>query len=203
MNGTVSEDVKLDEAGVEFACRAIASDHYSKRFATVPENPIVTMNVDGNWHIFEADATRAIRAYLAATKPPLAGEVTRINMALLNQLTDWFNRLPGESLGKTHFDALIAIVTASPPMPVREEGFVLVPVEPTPEMIAAFEQGFKMQLGVRHRARFKPRQTEKERRSAEECGLRAMLAASPPKEDSSDEYPDGYRSPLASERKDR
>jgi hypothetical protein len=177
----MNENVKLDEAGLEAAHRA---------FNSVYPWPIASTS----------SAEKVVRAYLAATKPPLADVTAK---ALFSQLYDWFNRLPGESLGKTHFDALIAIVTASPPMPVREEGFVLVPVEPTPEMIAAFEQGFKMQLGVRHRARFKPRQTEKERRSAEECGLRAMLAASPPKEDSSDEYPDGYRSPLASERKDR
>jgi hypothetical protein len=58
------------------------------------------------------------RAYLAATKPPLADVTVK---ALFSQLYDWFNRLPGESLGKTHFDALIAIVTASPPMPGRGE----------------------------------------------------------------------------------
>jgi hypothetical protein len=95
MNDTVSEDVKLDEAGVRAAVRGYG-------------------NLSGIGALHQEKLEAALRAYLAATKPPLAGEVTRINMALLNQLTDWFNRLPGESLGKTHFDALIAIVTASP-----------------------------------------------------------------------------------------
>jgi hypothetical protein len=103
----MNENVKLDEAGLEAAHRA---------FNSVYPWPIASTS----------SAEKVVRAYLAATKPPLADVTVK---ALFSQLYDWFNRLPGESLGKTHFDALIAIVTASPPMPGRGEGFVLVPVE--------------------------------------------------------------------------
>jgi hypothetical protein len=52
--------------------------------------------------------------------------------------------------------------------------------EPTQAMLDAFQQGFQQQLGVRHKARFKQPEdlTARERMSAEEAGLRAMLSAS-------------------------
>lgn len=59
------------------------------------------------------------------------------------------------------------------------KGWRLIPADLTPEMIAAFDRGFKRQLGIRHKARFKPKPTRAESRSAEEAGLREMLAASP------------------------
>lgn len=61
------------------------------------------------------------------------------------------------------------------------EGWVLVPREPTEAMLAAFHQGFRQHLGLRHKNRFKPPHelTNKERESAEQAGLRAMLAAAP------------------------
>ena len=52
-----------------------------------------------------------------------------------------------------------------------------VPLPPTPEMFAAFQQGFQSQLSVRYKARFKSNPSAAEQMSAEEAGLRAMLAA--------------------------
>lgn len=49
--------------------------------------------------------------------------------------------------------------------------------EPTPEMIEAFDRGFKRQIGLRHAERFKPQASARGARSAEEVGLRAMLLA--------------------------
>ena len=55
-------------------------------------------------------------------------------------------------------------------------------IDPTPEMLDAFQGGFAQQLHLRYQARFKqPHElTPRQRESAEQAGLRAMLGAMPP-----------------------
>jgi len=54
-------------------------------------------------------------------------------------------------------------------------------LEPTPEMLDAFQSGFVEQLHLRHQCRHKPAAVLSERQgeSAEQAGLRSMLAAMP------------------------
>jgi len=54
-------------------------------------------------------------------------------------------------------------------------------LDPTPEMLDAFQDGFVQQLHLRHQCRFKqPHQlSDRQRESAEQAGLRSMLAALP------------------------
>ncbi len=59
---------------VEAACRAVARDHYAKRFGKSEDDPHVTRNVDGNWNIFSHETRIALNA--ALTVEPEAGEVT-------------------------------------------------------------------------------------------------------------------------------
>lgn len=61
---------KLDEGALEKACRAIAEDHYAKRFGTYPTSDHVKMNVDANWRDFQGDAVRVLRVYLDALPVP-------------------------------------------------------------------------------------------------------------------------------------
>jgi hypothetical protein len=77
------------------------------------------------------------RAYLAATKPPLAGSLDDIvayrSKDSLDdpvwELTPYRPMAPGLTV-----EALGVLPLASPPMPGRGEGFVLVPVEPLEEL---------------------------------------------------------------------
>jgi hypothetical protein len=107
-----------------------------------------------------------IRTYLAATKPPLADVTVKApddvvalllskglkpeeiavgsaaREARINELIYWFARyFKGSAnpkwLASHAAELAYFIVTASPPMPGRGEGFVLVPVEPTEAMLSA------------------------------------------------------------------
>lgn len=53
--------------------------------------------------------------------------------------------------------------------------YKLMPMEPTPEMVRAFQHGFSTQLGIRRSAHGR----QKHPMSAEEAGLRAMLKHAP------------------------
>jgi hypothetical protein len=180
MNDTVSEDVKLDEAGL---VEAVADELVAHgEFSSIP----------GNNHANASRAARAIlpiiRAYLAATKPPLAGEVTDDR---LRSMIDAAKSYIGANGYDPDPEDVIDICTellvrrASPPMPGRGEGFDLAVIEATVRKV-------------------NPGRTEDHIKSVALDTLSVLRAlASRPKEDTSDEYPDGYRSPLASERKDR
>jgi len=84
---------------LEAACRAVAADHYSRRFNKSPHDPHVVMNVNSNWQIFMHDTKIALEAALPGAAD--RGAPT-----------------------KSHH-------TENP------EGWVLVPREPTQEMIGA------------------------------------------------------------------
>lgn len=169
---TVSEDVKLlepcpfcggqehetaySDAGWQIQCHA-----WTCRSAT-------------GIHQSEAEAIAAWnrRAYLAATKPPLAQEFEAWKSRARNAGAE-VNETPfGTVTTFRHMDELVAFALASPPMPGRGEGFVLVPVEPTEEMLQAGLRELQENLG----------DMSVIVRDPLFC-YRAMLAASRPKED--------------------
>lgn len=55
------EEVPTDEQ-VERAARALATLHYTKRFAKPPYDGHVRTNVDGNWHTYSDEARAALKA---------------------------------------------------------------------------------------------------------------------------------------------
>jgi hypothetical protein len=164
MTDTVSEDVKLDEAGVVAALDAFENAagewHYEPAGAEHVINYVPDRVEDfiGSveaqvFHRFPQKAQAlafkrgkcldaALRAYLAATKPPLADVTVKaepvgyMTAAGIDNLRLGFSAtLVAPVVRDELFNRPVFL--ASPPMPGRGEGFVLVPVELTDEMILA------------------------------------------------------------------
>lgn len=80
---------------LEAACRAVAADHYSRRFNKSPHDPHVVMNVNSNWQIFMHDTKIALEAGSSSVEKSAAGplpdervEVLRTFVASLNWCID-------------------------------------------------------------------------------------------------------------------
>lgn len=55
---------KVDSIAFELACRAVAAEHYARRFGKPKNDAHVQINVSANWNIFADDAKIAIEEYL-------------------------------------------------------------------------------------------------------------------------------------------
>lgn len=60
----MSNERDLDPIAIELAARAVAMNHYSKRFGKAVDDEHVKMNAAASWHLFVPDAEIAITAYL-------------------------------------------------------------------------------------------------------------------------------------------
>jgi hypothetical protein len=168
MNDTVSEDVKLepcpgcnrtDKLGIDgHDFGDIGSGHYAVKCQHCGWRGPETYRIEDvrkQWNT---------RAYLAATKPPLAGEVRGLDHIIEENVIGGTDDFP-----VVHRASLLGDLREALALPGRGEGFVLVPVEPTEAMLdASFEVC---------------RTANKQQRAAI---YRAMLAASRPKEDTHD-----------------
>jgi Lar family restriction alleviation protein len=204
MNDTVSEDVKL------LPCPHCGeTEHLYRAYRNMGDAAPYAIDCIGCGADFTPREGKDViaawnrRAYLAATKPPLAGEVTPVyrvdwenaprdgtRVLLLSKGTHpdyrveqrlfWSKHYSIHDLGGCWSDGFVTMsdldfigwrFDASPPMPGRGEGFVLVPVEPTAEMREAA------------RGALKDRGQEQVWGADAVAIYRAMLAASRPKED--------------------